>query len=281
MPADEVIKGVSEFTEQPLQRVFTTGSPTKTVRTFIGPQALSDAKSLELMLSYEVQTMNTQKGVPAIITIETIEDSLDGSTAETHALAEVTWSLDWEREMKDIKAHGYFTESGVSAGAMEAIDLAIKKGTAAATDWDAAYSMTHLNVYRDLRLLGVNSYMFFAPLVSATLSLGRFTKFKAPKVPCMSVCKWSEISIPLAGGAAYTPEVGGIEQPQVINMEPSGGSYADPTWATIDIDDWLKLPVKRNYTRSSKKYDLIFEWLGAESWNKALYYGGKGLPWVT
>lgn len=268
----ERILGDNTFTEQPVKRVTAVGSPVRTIRTFIGPQAQADSFETSLKSQYSVLNMNTQKGAPCVIELET-DETPDGTDADARVLAEVVWSLEWEREMKDIRAHGYFHESQVTPKIMEEIDLAIKKGNSSNTDYNAKYSMTHMNTYRDLRLKGINSYIFFAPVVRATLTMGRFTKLKTPRIAAQTIVSWGEITLPFMAGEAMTPSVAGIDQPTSIYYDENSGR-----WATTDLNEWMLCPVRRGYTRQPKRYEMNFEWLGAEKWNKALYYNGSGSP---
>lgn len=270
--ANEIVLGVNGFTEQPVRRVYKPGEPIRTIRTFEGPQALSDAKQDEILNSLPVLNLSNQKGVPCVIEVETDEDPT-GQDQDIRVLAEVTWSCDWERDMKDIRGHGYFNESGVSTKYMELIDLAIKKGTASNTDWNTLSGLSHMNDYRECRLKGINSFIAWAPTLRATLVMGRFTKLKTDGIIAGQVIEWSAIKLPQPAAEAKTPQSGGITQPQIYDYVGGGGG-----WQPKNINQWLVCPVKRGYTRTPRRYELTYEWLGATEWTKALYDGGTGSP---
>ena len=273
MPADEVVKGFDGFTEQPQKRIVTPGEPTKLIRTYQGPQHLADTFEEQLRNQYSILKLVNQKGVPATIEIELNEEG-DASDPDLKTIAEVTWSLNWEREMKDLRSHGWFNVSGAAVGVMEEIDLAIKSKTGAfSTDWDAKSNLTHMNDYRDCKLKGINQYMAFAPTVRATLVMGRYTKLNAPAVMTTQIVGWGDITLPFAAGSAQNPSSGGLDQP--VLYEYSAGNVS---FMAIPVNQWLVCPVQRNFTRSTKRYEMDFEWLGATAYIGCLYSGGTSEP---
>ena len=272
MPADEIIKGDSTFTEQPITRITKPGEPVRTKHTFIGPQVGADSFEEYLLNNYNALNLTTQKGTPCVIEFETTDEGLAGEDPSLRVLTEVSWSLEWERELKDIRGHGYFYMSGTSYEIMERIDAAIKKGNARLTDWDAVAAYGHMNDYMKCRLLGINSFILYAPVIRATLTMGRYTNLRVPSASVGKVVAWSDIKLPFPAGEAMTPSVGGIDQPK-IHEAIMGGTFQDTL-----VNEWLVSPIKRDYTRNPQRYNMSFEWLGATAWTKALYDGGTGYP---
>lgn len=284
-PADEILLGLNEFTEQPIEVVHQQGEPDHIVRTFIGPRSMAADQEATLLSTYPVLSLNSVRSAPTIIKIETSEavTGLGGGISpidpDTLALSQVVWTLDWERDMRDVRSHPWFDTSGVSVSVIEKIDAAIKKGIASVTDWDAAYSVTHMNDYRDTRLRGITQYIAYAPVLRAQVSLTYFSKLHVPAIGEGKVIPWSSINIPFPGGDAYTPVKALIDQPTIHVF----GGYVHPTpgisagaWGDAPVNEWLVNPLKRGYTRNPPKYDFTFEWLGATTYDQHLYDGGSG-----
>lgn len=284
--ADEVIKGLDEFTEQPLKRSIRIGEPIVTTRTFIGPQAKSDTFAAKLLKDYKVLTMDQQKGTPSIIEITT-DETLDETDPDLRVLAEVTWSLDWEREMKDLSTHGWFdVAAGSGTGGqsakyvMEQIDIAMRsKSGAAGVDWNTKYgNIVNMNDYRDCRLLGINHWISYAPNLKCTLKMGRYTILDVEAVPVSQIIAWTDVKLPFSAASAQTPSAGGINQPTVHSYfgehPPTGGT--GNVWQNFPVNQWLVSPVRRNFNKSRGIYEMTFEWLGATEWTSFLYDGGSG-----
>lgn len=277
MPADEIIKGLDAFTEQPRRREKEPGKPWRTIRSFKGPQHLTEAKEDELLLLNPLK-LETEKGIPATITIETEDSGGNAQVGEQIALSEVIWEEDWDRLEKDIRSHGWFNESGISIEFMEQIDAAIKKGTASLTNWNTLAGLMHLNDYRDCRLQGIDSYVMFSPIIRGTLVTRSSYSIRAPAVQIGKIVPWSEVKLPITG-ALSTPDSAKIDCPKIhyytfLNIPPWPADVAHDA----SVSEWMIAPARVKYNPKTHEWAFVFEWYGAEKWTKCLYDGGTGYP---
>lgn len=279
--SDEVVLGLNEFTEQPIQRTKDKGGPWRTTRTFIGPQAWAESKEDELILQYAPLSIQTQKGVPCTITIETEESGGSAEVGDNTAVAEVVWELSWDRLEKDILSHGYFRFSASAFVAYEAIDRAIKKGTSSLTTWASVYSSlggyaARLDKYRDLRLSGVDSFVTYSPTLTATVSTSSTSSLRTSAQNTTSIIEWADIKLPYSS-ATVGPSDAGIEQPVIWRY----GGFVDGEaegFASYPVNQWMIGAAGLVVNKRSRKREFRFQWIGAERWIGCLYSGGSGAP---
>ena len=276
MPADEVIKGLDGFTEQPVRRSKSQGEQWVTTREFQGPQHLAAGKEDELLLLSPL-SISTTLGVPATITIETEEGG--GSVEvgpeaqgvrDNTSINETVWELDWNRVETDLRDNSFIKYLAGSGNLFtDTIDAALAKGTASAIDYDTLLGANGYNAYRDCKLRGINSFVEFQPILKATVTASFKTQIELPPVSAGKIIAWNDIALPI-GNAKKPPN--NITQP-TLHIRQAGGAWGDPV-----VDQWMIMPCRKQFVRSSRQWTFGFEWQGAVTYCGFLYDGGLGTP---
>jgi len=273
MPADEIVKGLNAFTEQPRRRTKKQGGQWTTTRSFLGPQALAAAKEDELLLEKPL-SISTELGVPAKIEIETEDGGGTvevGSQAErdSTSLRETVWELAWDKLNTDLRDNSYVKYiAGSGNKYTEAVDTAIAKGTASLINWTALYG-ADVQKYCDCKLQGINSFVQFNPIIRATITASYNTEILAvPQGHAGQIVLWAAIKIPGAG----TLEHWHINEP-TLWVRGEGGRWG----ATAKLE-WMIQPVEKRFVRSTHQWVFVHEWSGAASWCGFLYENGTGTP---
>jgi hypothetical protein len=262
--AEETILGINGFTEQPRRREYQIDKGWVSTRTWEGPQALVDAFVDTLqVLEPPPEQIRYEYGVPA--KVEADFPAIGGTTGgelpsdivdENNAV----WEMIGQQLEKDIRVHGIYNISGASPAAVEKVDESIRRGKAGDVNWDTAYPGFNLNNYRSHRLNGIEAYTSFSYIVRKTISTNKKSALYANDVVPGKVVAWSAIGV---------PETSKIRQPKVAKY--SGG------WTDALITEWLVMSPTIRWTSSTKRYDIVREWWGAEKWSGALYQGGSYL----
>jgi hypothetical protein len=277
MADDEVIKGLDAFTEQPVRRSKSQGEQWVTTREFRGPQHLVTSKEDELLLLNPL-SISTTLGIPAVITIETEEgggssqqSQSDQGIRDQTSIDETVWELDWNRVETDLRDHSVMTYIKGSGNLYtDTVDAAIAKGTASAIDFDTLLGANGYNSYRDCKLKGITSFVEFQPIIRATVTASFSTQIQAPAVEAGKIIAWNQIALPI-GSAVKTPPAR-IQQPTIHSKD------ANNQWQNVPINQWMVMPVRVQFVRSSKQYTYQFEWQGAVTYVGFLYDGGLGAP---
>jgi hypothetical protein len=282
--AKEQVIGTNAFIEQAPKRTFTREAGWSTVRTYIGPQDLAEAKASDLEV-LGAESIEVQKGVPAIITASFPDDA--GTTQQEDATSEknAIWELSVCDLEKDLRTHGRFHASLASASILALIDADIERGEATGgsslgtVDYNTLYAgFGALNEYVALRAMGVESYLSFRWTIRKTITSSRRsvlkwqTTYGPDNTPDGSIVTWDKILV---------PNTAKFVQPQLrIFGGPLVDSATSSAWQNFAIDSWLQKPASVQYEQSgrAKKFQMIREWIGAVSWSGTLYEGGNAEP---
>lgn len=282
MAAEQVI-GINAFIEQPIKRTFSRQSGWVTVRTWIGPQALAEDKADELELT-GVESMEVEKGVPAIITASYPDDAGSTRNEDQQAEENAVWEIQCCDMEKDLRTHGKFNYSIASGPILALIDKELEQGIAqgassyGSKDYDALYpSKGELNRYVALKGIGVESYLSFRWTVRKTVSTSRRSTLKwqntygDENIPDGKIVAWSKILVP-ANAKIVQPALYVYGGPTVF-----AGSTG---WTFLAIDEWMQKPAQVTYEKSgrNRKFQMVREWIGAVTWSGTLYSGGSANP---
>ncbi|MEN6360040.1 MAG: hypothetical protein ABFD59_08290 [Smithella sp.] len=262
--AAEVVIGADEFTEQPVRRVYSQGQGWKTVRTWIGPQALTSAKEDDILLmSPAPEGILTTEGVPA--QIEATFSLAGGSSGIPDLIDEqdARWELLGEDLEKDIATHGYYNVSGSTAAIIEEIDEQIKKGKARNFDWDTLYPSMNMQSYCNHKLRGMDDYVTFAYIIRKTITTSSTTLLEEDfsAVPG-KIISWGDIGVPSSAK---------FKQPKIH-------CYETDAWVDKLVSQWMVKAPSVRWQKGKRLWELTREWWGAEKWSSALYDGGSFTP---
>lgn len=261
--AAETVQGATGFTEQPKKRTWQDGKGWFTTRSWEGPQSGVDAQvDTVKLLDPAPDAIRYTYGVPAVIEADFSETGGTATTIDTEDEASAVWELIAQPLEKDIRTHGYFNISGISTQMLEEVDNAIRRGTAGATDYDSLYSGMHLNSYRNHRLRGIEAYQSFSYIIRKTISTSKASTLDVDDVKPGQVVVFTTIGVPTTSK---------IQQPTIR-------LYENSAWTDKAINEWLVMAPTIRWTKSTKRYDLVREWWGAEKWSQALYENGTYVP---
>ncbi len=163
------------------------------------------------------------------------------------------------------------------AAMLEKINKAITEGTAAEDppgtpkDWDAEYdggTASGFNSYRDLRLLGVDSYYSWTYRMRWTVPVVLGSN-EIIAVPNVGMVQSYQDVIDYVQGTMTIPI--SWAQPSVTCYIAELGGFV-----ALEINEWLGFPP--SIEKIGRNYFCIIEWLGATSWSGTLYDGGGNEP---
>jgi len=273
---DAVVKGSAEFTEQPYGRKWAKSSGWAKVRQWEGPYDNTKIETLITTieaLSPAAEDIEIVRGWPTVVRATFPDDTSEPNPGTADDLAE--WSLESYDLEKELGTHGKFHASAASASALATIDAAIKRGEAYNVDYEALYpSLGEFNAYRDLRGVGVDSYVTDAYVLRRSLTCSRTSTYlqewQAAADKLGKIISWNEIGVPASAK---------IEQPWTRMYVASiwGGfklkSGSAGGWCDVFFDEWrVKAPSVR-WTREgrAKRRQIVQEYVGALGWSKTLY----------
>jgi hypothetical protein len=243
------VLGTKEFTAQPLKRSYVRGEGWTETQEWKGPPDKAEAKESELV-ALDPSEIDSVRGTP-IATI-TVTNKPDDQDPETTAV----WELIPSHLDKPLATHPAFAQSGVSAETIEEIEHAIMKGTAKKTNWNTESGLPFANDYRDLRLMGVESYRIFAYTIRKSFVISDKSAYQVKFTDVGKVIPYTAIGLPTVNW----------DQPGYVKWDGSTASI-------VTIDQWLVYAPRVRYEK--RKYSVEYEWLGAEKWYSALYQGGS------
>jgi len=255
------VLGQNTFIEQPKRKQRVAGRGWITIRTWRGPRSKIDDFITQSVSPLSPETIDVTESTPAVITatfpdVETILSVDPLIEAEDEAI----WELIPSNIDKVLATHPAFQQSGMTPTAIESIEKALRDGTATETDWDAAFGLTTMNDYRNLRVKGVDSWRTWGWTIRKTISVGKAVQVQAEEANTQRIVTYNQIGIPATvkwGQPKYLPWNGVTpDQPKFIN-------------------EWMASPPQIRFTR--KKYEIVREWLGAVKWYKIMYQGGTAL----
>ena len=269
----QTVVGLNGFSEQPKRRQKIRGSGWVTIRTWHGPRAKVDECISDTVTPLDPEDINVVEGTPAVIEATFVDDeSSQSASTDPFALAEdeAVWELIWSPLEKALGTHGYFQPSSgnlVALGAQEAIQKAIRDGTAYSTDWNSIYSgqgFDHAQDFSNLLLKGTDTWRTWTPVIRKTMSVGRRINFNIDNPDAQKVIEYNAIGLP--------PDVKWA-QPKMRLYVPQVG------WGERAFNEWLTSPANITYRR--KKHEIVWEWIGAVRWYACLYEGGTALTSET
>ena len=264
--ADEVVKGINGFTlvKQDLDWAIETGWAL--VKSYRGPQALKDACIAALQLE-GASKIRASTGVPCEIQA-TYAVNPSGYNGDQAAEDNAVWELIGETVEKRLETHGKFNVTGSSQEVLNLIDKAISDGTACDTNWDSVYSgLGAFNAYRDLRLMGVDSYETYTYRVRKTLTVTPDTMILPTITIPGKVIQWSSIRVPSSAR---------FRQPSIHMVLPMQGSVAG--FSDELVNEWLVQPPSITWDKRGRRWTITQEYVGAVKISGTLYDGGGMTP---
>lgn len=263
--ADEVVKGINDFTMTGQEKVYRPESGWAVVKVYEGPRALEDAFSTTLINTGAIELRNSISKALCTITA-TFPLTPSGYNEDQKAQDEAVWELVPEILEKRLESHGKFNVSGSSQSVLEKIEKDLKAGIASDTDWDSIYAgLGAFNAYRDLRIMGTDSYQSYTWRVRCTKTVSRVSLLKAVYTNVGKVIAWSSIGVPAS--SKFT-------QPTIHMVKPlTGGGFTDES-----VNEWLVQPPTVRWKKGIRKWEIVQEWLGAVSISSTLYDGGGQTP---
>lgn len=267
---DAIIVGIQDMTEQGIRETKEAGEVSRFTRRWEGPSDKVDITLATLAL--------TGSGIAAIDGRAPDGQNVERGSGVAPAVVEAFWNTDpapegivtWEllsqKLIKPLSTHSMFYNLGTATLAgLAAIDDAVRRGTAANTDFAYEYGWPTLNKYRDYRLLGIDTYQEWSYVLKKTTRISNASSVKLTGgVPPNTVVNWASIQV---------PETSKFTQPTGRRLTAS----ESPTWEDFYFDEWLTEAPSITYQHGKKVWTISQDWLGAEKWAD-FYQGGTYIP---
>lgn len=262
--SDEVVKGINDFTLTKQEKQWSKERGWYVRKTYQGPQAMADGVAA-ILIAANADTITIGTGVPCEIVAD-IPVTPSGYNEDVSATEGAIWELVGEPVERRLESHGKFNNSGSSQAILEMIEQALKDGTSSDTNWDSVYAgLGAFNAYRDLRLMGVDSYQAYTWRVRCVQTVSRLSLLKASFTNVGKIITWSDMKVPSSAK---------FSQPTIHMCKPfNSGSFSDES-----VNEWLVQPPSVRWQKGIRKWQISQEWIGAVSVSGTLYDGGQQTP---
>lgn len=266
--ADEVIKGINDFTLTGQTETWKSETGYAVVKNYQGPQALREAFRTSLILA-GASSVDMSTGVPCIVSA-VFPLSVSGWNEDKQAQDEAVWELIGEVTEKRLESHGKFNKVAGSHAVLALIEKDISDGSIAnastgalAKNWDTLYpAMGEFNQYAKLRLMGTDSYQETVWRVRMSMTVSRVSLIKCKNTDIGKIVGWSAIGVPNAAK---------FNQPSIHICKPLGGG----TFTDELVTEWLVQPPQVRWRKLMRKWDVTQEWIGTVAASATIYDGGS------
>lgn len=257
-----VVKGSSDYQLAKQRQRWTQERGWMVERRYLGPRSGADTQIATLLAAGAVDMTVDREGEPCEIVALFNNITVAGTTPDQDPDSTAVWELLANPNPKDLRAFKAWNQSGSNAEALEKIDQAIRDGSAYSTDWGSAYPSFSYESYKQLRLLGVDSFLRVAFVIRKSYQTVSSSSISRAQKDALRVFAYSDV---IAGS-------------QVRWDPPEIQEYNGTAWETIKINQWLKMYPVMRYSPSTHKTEITIEWLGDEKWSGTLYQGGSATP---
>lgn len=265
--ADEIIKGSQDFTLTDQQKKWSKERGWYVQKIYEGPRATHES-FCDTLINIGADDLGVSTGKAVCIISASFPLEWATRNEDQQAKDDALWELTGESVEKRLETHGKFQVSGSSQAVIEKINKALEDGTACDSNWNTLYpSLGEFNAYRDLRLMGVDSYQSYTWRVRCTWTISRKSLLKAVYTDVNKVIAWSAIGVP---SSAH------FDQPTILMVVPMAGSVVGFT--NESVNEWLVQPPSVRWRKGIRKWEITKEWLGAVKISGTLYSGGGMTP---
>jgi hypothetical protein len=255
---DLIVHGDNELVQQPRVETYTPEDGTSIEDTYLGNPAKVDAMVTALKVdTVPPARIDVQRGPVSMVKAYYPYESAEGRLELVPEVFE-----------KRLASFPLWSADLACASGVEKVDKAIASGTSRETDWNVVYSATwNLNAYRDLRLLGVDSYYAYTYRMRWTVPSSEdiITGLNAQGIGF--VTDYASVIAFIQGWMTSTPIR--WDQPYITSYVQASGIFD-----AVLIDQWYLFPPR--IEKVGRTYFIAAEWLGAEHWSSTLYSGGDG-----
>jgi len=251
--ADEVVKGINDFTLISQNESWKIETGYSLVKTYEGPQVLRESFRITLIQA-GASSVETSTGVPCVITA-VFPLTPSGYNEDQKAQDEAVWEL--IGEVSGSHAVLALIEKDITDGV-----IADSSTGALAKDWDTLYpGKGEFNQYAKLRLFGTDSYQETVWRVRMSMTVSRASLIKCKNTDIGKIVGWSAIGVPAAAK---------FNQPSIHICSPlAGGAFAD-----VLVAEWLVQPPQVRWRKTMRKWDVAQEWIGTVAASATIYDGG-------
>jgi hypothetical protein len=267
---DIVIKGDQTLIKQPDVLTITPEEGTATESTWMGNPAAVDAKVTALQDAAEPPArIDVQRGPVSVVKAYFPYENAQGKAELIPEVIE-----------KRLESFPRWSTGSDDAVMLERIQKALTEGKAAEDpkgtekDWDAEYGTdfpagtgSGFNLYRDLRLLGTDSYYGWTYRIRWTLPKALVQDEQIIITDIGRVWTYNEV-IEYIQAVMTIPILWGRPS---INLYVPGSDFIETA-----LDEWLLMPCA--IEKQGRNYFLVMEWIGALSWSGTLYPDGGNTP---
>ena len=267
MAANPVCKPNTSWNQTGKNREYTPGGGWVTVKVYQGPRETIEATLASIAAQSPAPTkiISNETGDPARIDAY-FSTPVSGYNEDQSAQDNAIWELDPVEIQKRLESHPRFKGSGKTqaqhAQIIEDINNSILNGTAANKSWatDGAF----YDRYRDMRLVGIDSYPLYTWIIRSTISVSATSTLKAAFANVNRVIPYASIGVP------STVKWGAV----------SIYWWSDDAWRSVNLSDgtarWLCKPPRVMWDSRTAKHQIQSEWWGAMEFSSFLYDGGTG-----
>jgi len=210
----------------------------------------------------DADQISATTGNPAIIVIDT-PYAVAWSNEVTQAIQDAIWELIPEPVDKILSSHPVF-KVGAGKGYLAEIDRAIDSGDmpTITQNWDTKYTDGggKLDIYRDLRMGGTDTYESGVWRVRQTIVVSRKSAYQANAAAAWTVLTWDHIGVP-ANSKFICPVV---------------SQWTGETFEPMALADWLDMGTEVTWNRNQHKWHISREWVGSVMASGTIYKGGTG-----
>jgi hypothetical protein len=262
--ADEIVKGVNDFTLCRQERVFAVETGWAIQKTYEGPRSMSESFCANLINQGASKITDSLGSAVSVVTAQ-FPLTPSGYNEDQRARDEAIWELIPEPTEKLLAAHPAFT---AGAAYIPEIDTAISTGDPAkykpTPDWDTKYAGGggKLEEYRDLRVGGTDAYTSGVWRVRMTMTVSRVSLITASYAKVFSIVTWADIGVPSSAK---------FKQPYLWQWTGAAFVYSA-------LADWLDMGFSITWRKGIRKWDITQEWVGSVKASGTIYAGGTATP---
>jgi len=271
MSEEAIVKGLDDMTRVSTDRQHTKRSGETLVETWEGPidKALSAYIDGSNNNQYDDVSFAVRNG-KGVVTYTVVDEGNQVGFVDQNANA--VWEVLPLELTKDLRSHPYFTEV---SGAIETDIVICEDAISRGEQYDSSASSfsTEMGNYYGLRLAGVSQYIESAIILRKTIETSRRTLINVA---------WEKVNQVVNLNTDINPPsavLGTLDDLQRL-VRGSGGytlPYSDSDFETAKWE-WLKKAPNVRSLAGGRRFEISYEWWGAEQWSKLLYKGGTWQP---
>lgn len=256
-----VIKGTDGMTLVARPKSYSKSSGETQSEEWRGPLAKAVLFYGESIVDPDIDSVDIRPDVgKAVATVTLTRVDPDGITNEDD---NALWEVDSNEVFRDLRTHPYFTKNGTIVQDLDLVDEKLKRG-----DPYVVGDYTTPNIakrYFGLRSFGVEGYYVAVLVLRKTITVSARSDIEAAYTGVNAIQALTVIDPP-------SKLVGPLSQLPLITGYANTDAPTAPTVATGDWE-WLKKMPRVRSIAGGKRFEIVYEWWGADQWASVMYLG--------